>query len=386
MKAQGNRLLIAFMFVIMFLVAMNDNVRGVFIPSFKQDFTASNTQMGIVLAMSSLGYITFTYIGGTLCEKIGHKKVMVMGFLFVALSLVGLYLSSSFIVLLIGLFFSNVGVALLAISINTLIPVIVTSFQALLMNMIHFCYGLGATVTQRTTGVLLFNGIEWRTIYLFIAILFGLVMIVFLGIKVPSFEMSKEDRKIDYKAIYSNKLLYFYMIALGLYVAAEMSTGNWFVNFMKEVYRYNESQGTYYTALFFGLFTLGRFFGGFIVEKIGATKSVLISSISAFVLYTIGFLLGQRGIAIIAASGFFFSITFPTLVLTISKVFKKNSAYITGIVVTVASTVSMIMNLLIGWLNDLIGVQSAYYAIPISLALSSVFVFLIYKNTKGVLE
>lgn len=47
---------------------------------------------------------------------------------------------------------------------------------------------------------------------------------------------------------------------------------------------------------------------------------------------------------IISVSGLFFSITFPTTVLTISKVFDKNVAYITGIVITSASLVGMILN------------------------------------------
>jgi len=385
LKSQKNKLIIAFMFIIMFLNATSDNVRGVFIPSFKMDFSINNTQMGWVLTMGSLGYLIFTYVGGTLCEKIGHKKVMLMGFFSVALSLFIIYQSTSFTVLLAGMFFSNVGVALLAIAMNTLIPVIVTAYQAIIMNMIHFCYGLGAAVTQRTAGALLYNGIEWRTIYLAISLSFVLVMIIFSTIKVPSFEMNKEDKKIDYKSIYSNKLIYFYMIALGLYVATEMATGNWLVNFLKETYSYNENQGSYYSALFFAMLTVGRLLGGFAVQKIGATRSVLISTVCSFALYATGFLLGQKGVILIALSGLFFAITFPTLVLTLSKVFKSNIAYITGIVVTVASTISMLMNQLIGWLNDIIGVYNTFYVIPIALALECVFVYLIYKNTKEVL-
>jgi len=386
MKKHSSKLVIGCIFTIMILIAMGDNVRGVFIPSFKLDFSANNTEMGFMLVASSLGYIISTYIGGILCEKAGQKKVMVLGFSFVIGALFILYMSPNFTILLAGMFLSNIGVSLLAISINTIIPVLAISFQAVLMNLTHFSYGVGATITQRTAGVLISKGIAWRSIYLIIAVLFLIVFLAFIPIKVPERERVKDDKKIDYKNIFSNKLIYFYMIALGLYVAAEMSTGNWFVNFMTEEYNYNENQSTYYTALFFGVFTVGRLLGGFVVERIGAIKSVLISSIVAFFMYTIGLVIGQSGIVIIAASGLFFSITFPTIVLTISRVFKKHSAYITGIVVTAASTISMLINLLIGWLNDLIGVYITYYTIPISLFISCIFIYLIYVNTRETLR
>lgn len=386
MKGRNSILTVSFIFMIMVLLAMVDNVRGVFIPTFKIDFNVDNTEMGIMLAVCSLGYIIFTYVGGILCEKIGQKKVMLLGFMFAIFSLIGLYFSKNYLVLLIGLFFSNVGLSLLAIGVNTLIPALMVSFQAVLMNIIHFCYGVGATITQRTAGILLFNGISWRNIYLIIAGFFFIVMLGFFFTRIPEPDKTKKGEKIDNKSIFMNKLVYFYMIALGLYVAAEMATGNWFVNFMKEVYRYNDSKSTLYSSMFFGIFTVGRFVGGFFVEKIGYVKSILISLVIAFTLFIAGIIIGQNGIIIISISGFFFAITFPTLVLTISKVFKKNSAYITGIIITAASTVSMIINFLIGWFNDIFGVYTTFYMIPISLLVSAAFTYLIYLNTKDTLK
>ena len=95
--------------------------------------------------------------------------------------------------------------------------------------------------------------------------------------------------------------------------------------------------------------------------------------------------MGEKGIGIIAVSGLFFAITFPTTVLTISKVFEKNVSYITGIVITGASCGAMIINVLIGTLNDAIGAYKTFYIIPISLLLCTVFMYLIFINTKDIL-
>lgn len=380
LKEKNNNLLIIFMFLLMILSAISDNLRGVFIPSFKADFLVKDTQMGMMIVVGSIGYVAFAYLGGILCETIGHKKVMSVGMVFMTLSLVTLYLSPNFIVLLVGMFLLNSGWALIGLAINTLIPLIAVSFQAVIMNLVHFSYGVGATITQKSAGALLFKGIEWRSMYLCISILFFIVFIAFIPVKVPVVEKAKEDKKIDYSFIFKNKLLYFYMISLGLYVASEISTGNWFVNYMKETFAYNENQATYYTTLFFGTFTLGRLLGGFVVEKLGSIKTVFISSVLAFLFYIIGLLMGQKGLVLVASSGLFFSIIFPTVILTVNDVFRKNSTYVTGIIVTASSAVSMGINFIIGWLNDLIGVPLAYYTIPVSLFFSALFIYLIYKS------
>lgn len=382
-EKKNNIIILGFMFAIMILSAISDNLRGVFIPSFKSDFVVTDTQIGTLIVIGSIGYIIFAYLSGMICEIIGQKKVLTIGVAFMVLSLVTLYLSPSFIVLLIGMFILNAGWALIGVAINTIVPIIAVNFQAIIMNLVHFSYGVGATITQKTAGYLLFKGIEWRTIYLTVSILFFIVLVAFIPVKTPSItSVKKEDRKIDYKSIFKNKLVYFFMIALGLYVGAEMATSSWFINYMKETYLYNENQGAFYTTLFFGTFTVGRFLGGFIVQKLGTKRSVMISSMMAFLLYITGLILREKGLVLVAFSGLFFSIIFPTMILFANEIFKKNTTYVIGILTTASSAISMVINFLIGALNDLIGVSKAYYTIAISLFICTTFIYLINKNTK----
>ncbi|MCY6485918.1 MFS transporter [Clostridium aestuarii] len=369
----------------MILLAMCDNVRGPFIPTLKKEFMVNNKGIAAMITACSLGFVIFTFVGGILCEKIGQKKVFMIGFIFIIFSLTGLHFCNSFATLIIELFLLNIGQALIAMGANTIIPVLAVSFQAIIMNLTHFCYGLGATFTQRFTGIMLHNGVTWKKIYLIIAIISFIIFIGFMFVEIPETHKAKQDDKINHSYILKNKLIYFYMIALGFYVAAEINTGNWFINFMYDVYNFNENQGSFYTALFFGTFTIGRLLGGFVVEKFGYIKTVLISIIIAFLLYIFGLFIGESGIIIISVSGLFFAITFPTIVLTISKVFKNNVSYITGLIVMVASCIAMIINILIGTLNDAIGVYKTYYIIPICLLICVVFTYLIYINTKEVL-
>jgi len=379
-----NKTTIAFLFSLMILVSMGDNLRGVFIPVFKGEFNVDDTGMGLMLIISSLGYMIFTFIGGILCDKIGQRKVLRLGMASCIISLLLLFYSPNFTVLLIGMFIINMGVSLIVISVNTLIPLLAISFQAILMNMIHSFYGVGATITQRGAGLMLYNGFSFRSIYLILISLFLLAFIISFGIKIPEKNKDEIEKTIQWNYILKNKLTYFYILALGLYISAEMSTANWFINFMQTTYNFDANKSALYSSVFLGIFTIGRFFGGFVVEKVGHFKSVVISLSLATFIYTTGLILGSKGLLMVSISGIFFSIIFPTIVVTISKVFPRNSSFVTGIVVSFASGISMIVNFLIGYFNDLIGTQNSFYIIPISLLISTVFSIVIFLNTKSI--
>jgi len=382
MKNKSNIIAIIFIFAMMFLVAAIENIRGIFIPVFMKEFSVNNTSIGTMATVSSIGYILSTFIGGGLCEKLGQKKVFVLGFIFIILSLGVLSITYVFPLLLLAMFIMNVGLALTGIATNTLVPVLFMSFQAILMNVTHFCYGFGSTIAQRTSGLLISTGVNWRTIYLVEAGVTLVFLIIFLFIKIPEPPKEKHNEVVNKFDIFKNKLFYFFAAGLGFYVFAEIATGMWFVTFMNKTYGYNEAKSSFYLSLFFGIFTIGRLLGGFVVEKTGYLNTVMISLIIALVLFSLGIFIGEKGMIIISISGLFFAIGFPTIVLSIRKVFKENSDYITGAVITFASAVNMIMNFFMGKLNDLIGNQLAFYIIPVSLILSIVSVSIIYKNTK----
>ncbi|WP_243128184.1 MFS transporter [Clostridium niameyense] len=380
-KLKLNLNLLAPIFLSMILLAICDSVRGVFVPVLQNEFSINNTKIGIMIFVSTLGYSIFTYLGGLFCEKIGQKKVYIIGFMIIFISLLLISFSPNYLVLLLGMFLINTGQAFIAIATNTIIPIVFLSIEVIIMNIAHFSYGIGSAISQRIAGILLYSGISWRKIYFYIAIitLFQLIIIIFT--KIPNLYKLEQNKKIKNKKIFKDKIIYLYIFALGFYVFSEIATGNWFVNFIEKTYHFNKSQSSYYISLFFTVFAVGRLAGGFLLQRLNYLKTVSVSLSMALIMYTFGIFLGVKGLMLISLSGLFFSITFPTIVLTVSKVYTENSSYVTGIVVTFASFINMILNLFMGFLNDKLGIYLTYYMIPISLSFSLIFVLLIYKNT-----
>ncbi len=374
------------MFMMMILAAVSENTRGVFIPSFKENFSVNDTKIGFMLTIGSIGYIAFTYLGGALSEKIGQKKVINIGILVMILSLVVLSFSKDYKVFIIGMVLINCGLGFISIAINTIIPIMFISMQTLIMNLVHFSYGLGSSLGQWGSGKLIFKGISWRSIYLAVAIAYALMLIVAWFIKIPETHKQKKETSISLTKALSNKIVIFYILALGFYIFAEIGTGNWFVNYMETNFNFDENKSSIYISMFFAIFTVGRLLGGFVVERFGYINVVIKSLVIGFSIYILGILLGEKGAFVISIAGLFFSIAFPTIVGTLSKVFKSNSSYITGVIITFATSINMLLNLLMGIANDNLGTSIAFYLIPLSLLVSIIFLFLVHKETKDILR
>lgn len=386
MKKNKSLAITIFIFIIMAVIAIVDNTKGIFVPVFKETFNTNNTSMGMLLSVCSLGYIIFTYVGGILCEKFGQRNVIGAGLFTIIASVLVVAFSKTYTILLIGMFLINVGIAFVMIGVNTLIPALFIAFQAIMMNSAHCFYGFGSTVGQFAIGNLLDNGVDWRNIFFGIAMIFIAVLIIFFFIKIPILNITKEESKVNISLAFKEKYMYIYAIGLGTYVFAEMGMSNWIVNFLMESYNFTSSRGAMFLSAFFFLLTIGRLLGGFVAEKLGYLQAVLYSLTVAVILLVIALIVGHSALILICIAGLFFAIAYPTVVATIGKVFKDNSSYITGLILTLSSTISMILNLLMGRLNDIIGTTKTFYLIPISLSVSILFIFLIYRGNYNVFK
>jgi fucose permease len=383
-KKQNTGFVVFLLFMLYVIVAMSDNFKGIVIPSLKTEFGINNTQIGYFLTISMLSFAIFQFVGGMLIEKYGKKKVLQLGFILTIIALGLLLISKSYVGIIASLFVVNAGVAMFAVSVSTIGPALPVASTAVLMNMVTFTYGASATVIQKTSGSLLLKGYDWRTFFGFMLV-FTIALFVYLFfIKIPENEDlgSTAKEKINFFEIINNKMIWLYIACLGFYLASEMGTGNWFGNYMNELYGFNPDKRGLYVSIFFGCLTLGRLVGGFVAEKLGHFQSIAICVFTASTLIIAGIFVGQNGLIIIAGSGVFFSLVFGTIISTLGSVFNKNISYITGVILMGSFVVSTMISFLIGVLNDNLGVHAAYCTIPITLIISGISALTIMKNVK----
>ena len=371
-KSKSNIFGVVIIFTLMFLSPFIENTRGIFIPIFKDDFSVSNTVISSMITSVSLAGMAVTLLGGAIIERIGQKKTIIIG---IVCLITGIFIQSqadTFTMFFIGFAPIVAGINIYGVAANTIIPILFVGTSTIAMNLLHFMYGAGSTVSQNAIGFLLDRNITWRTMYLFIALFYLIVLIAFIFAKIP--DQPKAENVTGGKSIFKNPMLYFFGLGLGFYVFAEQGISLWLTNYLKEGFGLRESVGARYLGIFFLIFAIGRLVGGFIVQRTGVLRTVIVSQVIALILLGTGIMLGEDYVIIISISGLFFSIVFPSLMSLVSVLFSEKPGMATGFIMTMVALVLNLMNLLMGILTDLLGPEVSIYLLPLSMAISLMIV------------
>lgn len=356
-------------FVSIFGLAMSTGIRGILVPNFIESFGVTDGQIGVLFTATTFFSVFAIYFGSQWGERFGLKKVILIsqllnGVLFLAVSQIQNY---TFFV--IGYSLIQFCVSLLIISLNTMATVIQVRYPAILVNLVHFFFGLGLTLSQRTGGELVSRGFDWVDLFQMVGVLFFVTAALTFFMKEPN-TMTGAAR-VRLSALPHKAYLALLALGVGFYVASELQTANWIVYYLKTIYNFAENKAGEISAVFFGLFTIGRLLGGLIAEKLGYVRSVVIFTASASVLYISGMLLGEAGLYLIAGSGFFYSLVFPMVTIILARDFGQFRATAIALVSTAGNLMTLITSLLIGGVTDWVGIGTGYWVIPISIALSA---------------
>lgn len=153
--------------------------------------------------------------------------------------------------------------------------------------------------------------------YLLIAIALVVIALIFYKLRLPNINEHLDDAKEStHFTLFTHKNLSYGVIAIFLYVGAEVAIGSYLVNFFMKL---NIEDMTTVTAgkmvsYYWGAAMVGRFAGAFIMRYVAPTKLLAINSGLAVLMIIVAVnSSGEMAMWTILAVGFFNSIMFPTI-------------------------------------------------------------------------
>lgn len=380
MKKGQINILIGLTFFTMALLGTIESTRGALIPSIQGFYSIEYSDIGNFLLIASIGYVIANFFGGNIAENLGQKIVLFIGVLFTALGVLGMSIAKNYIFFLASVFILNYGFGSLSIGANTLTPIVFKNNQGMMLNLLHFFYGLGATIGPRYAGVALDYNWSWQKIYIGTLLLIAIYTVLVLFSTFPTIEKGESTHKTPLLEVLRNKKVLLFSFALGFYVAAELGIANWLTTYLQDARNMDPLKSATYLSMFFGVFTFGRLIGGFIVEKLGYFRSIISFLITALLLFTLGTIVSNQLVIIISLSGFFFSIIYPTTFALLLQEFDKGASTIIGMVITISSATNMIGNKVIGQINDIFGVTVGFRLIALFLIISISLILILKKH------
>jgi len=274
------------------IVSLND----ILIPHFKNLFEMNYTETMLIQFCFFGAYFLMSIPASMVIGKIGYQKGIVAGLVIVGIGCL-IFLPASWIIsyplFLFGLFTMATGNVFLQVVANPYVSILGPSETA--SSRLNLAQGINslATTLAPLLGAYFILG-EYSSPaegaaavqgpYIGLALFAFLIAGVFSFIKLPTV-ISEKNKKVKGNVLKFRQLR-LGVIALTLYVGAEVAIGSFIVNYLGESYiaGMDEKTAASYIPLYWGGLMVGRFAGSAILQRVSAQKVLLIAATASFVL------------------------------------------------------------------------------------------------------
>ena len=341
-----------------FLVfGFSENVKGPAIPRMQADFSLNETQLGMLLAFNSLGYLVACSFTGALSGRIGIKRTGIIAFASMAVSGVLMYVSANYVHLSASYFLMYIGNGMLEIGLAIMAARIFTKNTGAMMNLSHFFYGLSSAVAPIVAASMMgwnvFGGeLGWRGMYLIMLSLSLLPILPSLMAKFPGDDGEEQGERLTLKSVSKDPVAWLIVLVLSLGVVSELAVGGWLVNYLEKAYDWSTGAASRMLSIFFVFFMGARLFLGPITDKIGYTLSIILMSGFSGICSLAAIVIGEPGAILFAVAGIGIAPIYPTVMAILAKRYPRGTETAITFTVTLMGIACVIGNLLIGVIID----------------------------------
>lgn len=351
------KILVITIFFGFLIFGFSENIKGPAIPRFQSDFNLNELNLGLLLALNSLGYLLACSFTGLLSRKIGLKNTNILCFVIMASSGLMIYLSQNYVIFSGSYFLLYIGNGMLEISLGIMAARTFTKNTGTMLNLSHFFYGLSSMIAPIMATWLMgtsFGGklLGWRGMYLVVLSLSLIPIIPALLSRFPEDTLDESDRS-SFKEYLHDPIAWLIVFTLSFGVVCEMAVGGWLVNYLEKVHGFSTKSASAVLTSFFLFFMLARFFLGPLTDKLGFVKSLIIFSGFAGTAIVIGVLLGKPGVFLLSFSGIGIAPIYPTIMALLSKVYQRNIDTAMTFTVTLMGIALVVGNFLVGAVTDM---------------------------------
>jgi fucose permease len=355
---------------------------GVAWPSMRETFALPLDRVGILLVTGMIGGLLASSCSGPLISRIGVGRFLLVSAILSAVGLLGYGLAPSWwAIVLLGLA-TGLGGGSADAGLNTYFA---TNHSTKLMNWLHACFGIGATLGPITMQLSLSVGQSWRWGYVAAGLLQGLFAICYwltldrwalkespdAGPGAQLQGVSAVDT-LRLPLVWAGVALFF------LFTGVENTTGQWTYSLLTEARSVAPDVAGFWASAYWGSLTAGRILLGFVTDRLGIERSLRLAMLgvvgaAALIWWNGADFLGFLGLALM---GFAVSPLFPLSVsATPKRIGAEHAANAIGFQIALGGLGFSLMPALGGVLAENLGLE----AIGPFLLVASVVMFLLHE-------
>ncbi len=315
------------------LTSLND----ILIPHLKSVYNLTYVQAMMVNLAFFSGYFLLSIPAGALIRRIGYKAGAVVGLAVCAVGAALFYpaATSVYALFLFALFVLAAGITILQVAANPYVTALgAPATASSRLNLTQAFNSLGTVVGPPVGGILILSHMteaadpanmsaaerlaQAQAVqgpYLGLAATLAILAILFAVIRLPIIR-DEDTGTVRTGSILKQKRLMLGVLAIFLYVGAEVSIGSFLINYMGDtsIAGFTPEIGANYVAYYWGGAMVGRFIGSAVMRTVSPGKVLAFNAavcIALLVATTFGH--GHFAMWAVLAVGLFNSIMFPTI-------------------------------------------------------------------------
>ena len=271
-------LLLALIYLAFISLGLPDSLLGSGWPAIHTDLNVPVSCMGFVSMVISGGTIVSSLLSDKLTRKLGTRIVTVISVFLTAIALFGFSVSNQFWMLIVFAVPYGLGAGAIDAALNNYVALHYTSRH---MSWLHCFWGVGTIVSPFVMSYALSNS-TWNSGYRIVAFIqlgIGLLLLVTLPVWKANREKAEAHANhIGITGALKIKGVPFLLIGFFAYCAAEATAMSWASTYFVEVKGLTAEQAARFASLFYIGITAGRFLGGFIMNKLGDRKMIILGT------------------------------------------------------------------------------------------------------------
>lgn len=358
--------------------------------TYMQDmFAVDVSAIGVLLLSATSGALITTVISGSLLTRFPFARLVIGALLILALGMFAIALVQSWLALLVVIFIAYSGRGFLDAGMNSFFS---ENYDTSAMNWLHASWGIGLTIAPTImTFILIDLEMTWQTGYIIVGSV-AIFMTVLIVLTAQHWTMESVNQEstatpetetqdataletIQQPIVLASILVFF------LYGGVEIGTGQLANTLFVEGRQLSQETAGLWLSLYWGSFTIGRIFLGWIALRLsditllrsGMILLVLGALLLSWNLIPIMGLIGLMGIGL-GLSGIF-----PTLIsLTPERVGRRFSKQVIGFQIGAAGLGASILPGLIGLLSKNFGLEW----ISIGILINTLLLIAVYESTQ----
>jgi fucose permease len=320
-RAADSTVYIAFLgFVVL---GLPEGLLGLAWPSMRDTFELPLGAIGAYLLAGTLGFLATSFYSGAVIDRFGAGRTLLVSFSVRGAMFFLIFAAPSWAVIVALSFIIGLATGFIDAGLNGYVA---RYRSRRLLNWLHACFGLGATLSPVILTGLFEAGLSWRYGYLTISIIHITLACVFVFTlaswkRIAAVPQEGSDAAVPSASVLQSLRLPIVWVGIAIfavYAGLEVTTGQWAYSLLTEARNITPSTAGLWVSMYWGSFTIGRFAFGVVGDRWPATR-LLRGTMAAMLAGALLFWWNPASIASfagLAILGFALAPVFPILIST----------------------------------------------------------------------